>query len=160
SGMRYDEHEFTLGPGDTILLHSDGLAEAHAPSHEMFGFPRVKGIVASKATGKELIDELLTSLHRFTGPEWEQEDDITLVTLSRSAAPAKVLASFQTPSESGREREIMERVAEIVRPLGMPQRELERLKTAVSEAAMNAIEHGNQLNPELPVSVQVTHYDG
>src|SRR5262249_8115245 len=104
SDMKYDEHEFTLERGDTILLHSDGLAEAHAPTREMFGFPRVKGIVASKATGKELIDDLLTSLHRFTGADWEQEDDITLVTLSRTPAAVgpKVIASFQTPSESGK----------------------------------------------------------
>jgi serine phosphatase RsbU (regulator of sigma subunit)/anti-sigma regulatory factor (Ser/Thr protein kinase) len=161
-GMRYEEREFTLSPGDTMLLHSDGLAEAHAPDREMFGFPRVKGIVASKANGKELIDDLLTSLHRFTGADWQQEDDITLVTLSRSVAPmaARVLAAFETPSEAGREREIMERVAEIVRPLGLPDRELERLKTAVSETAMNAIEHGNELRAELPVSVQVMTDDG
>ena len=161
-GMRYDEREFTLGPGDTMLLHSDGLAEAHAPDRQMFGFPRVKGIVASKANGKELIDDLLRSLHRFTGPDWQQEDDITLVTVSRSVAPAgaQVLGSFQMPSESGNERAVMERVAEIVAPLGLPKRELDRLKTAVSETAMNAIEHGNQLKRELPVSVQVSQEDG
>jgi anti-sigma regulatory factor (Ser/Thr protein kinase) len=162
SGMRYEEREFTLAPGDTMLLHSDGLAEAHAPDREMFGFPRVKGIMTSRANGKELIDELLTSLHRFTGPEWQQEDDITLVTVSRSPAPlgAQVLGTFEMPSESGNERLIMERVAEIVGPLGLPKRELERLKTAVSEAAMNAIEHGNQLRKELPVAVRVVHDDG
>jgi serine phosphatase RsbU (regulator of sigma subunit)/anti-sigma regulatory factor (Ser/Thr protein kinase) len=161
-GMQYEEREFTLGPGDTMLLHSDGLAEAHAPDREMFGFPRVKGIVSSKANGKELIDDLLTSLHRFTGPDWEQEDDITLVTVSRAAVPVKgrVLGAFQMPSEVGNERAVMERVAELVRPLDLPARELERLKTAVSETAMNAIEHGNQLRRELPVSVQVVHDDG
>jgi anti-sigma regulatory factor (Ser/Thr protein kinase) len=101
-------------------------------------------------------------LHRFTGPDWEQEDDITLVTISRSPVVAgpKVLGSFQMPSEAGNERAVMERVAEIVQPLGLPKRELERLKTAVSETAMNAIEHGNQLKSELPVSVHVTHDDG
>src|SRR5207247_5706249 len=101
SGLHYEESEFTLSPGDTMLLHSDGLAEAHGPDREMFGFPRVKGIVASKASGEELIDDLLTSLHRFTGPDWEQEDDITLVTVSRGAVPAKgrVLGAFQMPSE-------------------------------------------------------------
>ena len=161
-GMPYEEREFTLSPGDTMLLHSDGLAEAHAPDREMFGFPRVKGIVASKASGKELIDDLISSLHRFTGPGWQQEDDITLVTLSRSAAPAAVhvMGAFETPSERGREREVMERVAEIVRPLALPAREVERLKTAVSEAAMNAIEHGNRLRAELPVSVRVVHENG
>jgi serine phosphatase RsbU (regulator of sigma subunit)/anti-sigma regulatory factor (Ser/Thr protein kinase) len=160
-GMRYEEREFTLSPGDTMLLHSDGLAEAHGPGNEMFGFPRVKGIVASKASGKELIDTLMSSLRRFTGADWQQEDDITLVTVARSASPlsARVLGEFQVPSEAGNERAVMERVAEIVKPLGIEARKLERLKTAVAETAMNAIEHGNQLRAELPVSVQVLAED-
>jgi anti-sigma regulatory factor (Ser/Thr protein kinase) len=37
---------------------------------------------------------------------------------------------------------------------------LERLKTAVSEAAMNAIEHGNKGRSELPVNVQVLDSGG
>jgi serine phosphatase RsbU (regulator of sigma subunit)/anti-sigma regulatory factor (Ser/Thr protein kinase) len=161
-GMRYEEREFTLGPGDTMLLHSDGLAEAHGPGREMFGFPRLKGIVASWGSGRDLIDELLTSLHRFTGPEWQQEDDITLVTLSRAPVPAaaEVLGEFEMPSEAGNERAVMERVAQLVGPLGLPTRTLQRLKTAVSEAAMNAIEHGNELRAELPVTVQVLTADG
>jgi serine phosphatase RsbU (regulator of sigma subunit)/anti-sigma regulatory factor (Ser/Thr protein kinase) len=161
-GMRYEEREHTLAPGDTMLLHSDGLAEAHAPDKEMFGFPRVKGIVASCRQPEKLIAELIGSLQTFTGAGYEQEDDITLVTVAREPAAVmpKVLGSFEVPSESGNERAVMERVAEIVRPLGLPERELERLKTAVSETAMNAIEHGNQLRPELPVRVDVVHHDG
>jgi anti-sigma regulatory factor (Ser/Thr protein kinase) len=160
-GMQYEEREYQLGAGDMMLLHSDGLAEAHGPGNEMFGFPRVKGIAATETSGKELIDELLTQLHRFTGPDWQQEDDITLVTVARSAAPqaARVLGEFQVPSEAGNERAVMERVAEIVKPLGMEPRKLERLKTAVAETAMNAIEHGNRLRAELPVSVQVLAED-
>src|SRR5688500_14195082 len=127
----------------------------------MFGFPRVKGIAASKQSGKALIDELIASLERFTGPDWQQEDDITLVTVSRSA-PAKVrtIGEFEMPSESGNERAVMERVAEMVRPLGIDPRKLERLKTAVSETAMNAIEHGNELQAGLPVRVRVAAADG
>jgi serine phosphatase RsbU (regulator of sigma subunit)/anti-sigma regulatory factor (Ser/Thr protein kinase) len=156
---RYEERDFALNPGDTMLLHSDGLAEAHAPDREMFGFPRVKGIVASKMSGKELIDELIASLHRFTGAGWQQEDDITLVTVARSAAP-RVIADFQLPSEQGNERIVMEKVAEVVRPLVTDERTFERLKTAVSETAMNAIEHGNGMRPELPVRVQILNGDG
>ena len=37
----------------------------------------------------------------------------------------------------------MERVADAVAPLGLEPRRLEQLKTAVAEATMNAIEHGN-----------------
>ena len=161
-GVQYEESEFTLSPGDTMLLHSDGLAEAHGPDREMFGFPRVKGIVASKANGQELIGELMRSLQRFTGPGWQQEDDITLVTVSRSASPAalRVLGDFQVASEAGNERAVMERVVELVKPLGIDARKVERLKTAVSETAMNAIEHGNELRPERPVSVRVLTGDG
>ena len=40
-GMEYEEKTFQIEPGDCALLHSDGLAEAHSPDREMFGFPRV-----------------------------------------------------------------------------------------------------------------------
>ena len=83
-GMEYEEKTFQFEPGDCALLHSDGLAEAHGPEREMFGFPRVAGLVGKGLSGEELIDLCLTELHAFTGPDWDQEDDITLVSLQRS----------------------------------------------------------------------------
>jgi serine phosphatase RsbU (regulator of sigma subunit) len=85
--MTYEEKEATLGPGDTLLLHSDGLAEAHNPERQMFGFPRLAALVAGCRGGQELIDRLLGELEGFTGPGWEQEDDITLVAVQRAAVP-------------------------------------------------------------------------
>ena len=70
--------------GDGALLYTDGLVEAHDPQREMFGFPRLKRLVAEPVTGGELIDLVLADLSAFTGPGWEQEDDITLVALSRT----------------------------------------------------------------------------
>ena len=83
-GMDYEEKSFQFEPGDCALLHSDGLAEAHAPDREMFGFPRVAELVAKGPSGEALIDLCLTELGNFTGSEHEQEDDITLVSLQRS----------------------------------------------------------------------------
>jgi serine phosphatase RsbU (regulator of sigma subunit) len=83
-GMDYEEMSFQFEPGDCALLHSDGLAEAHAPDREMFGFPRVAQLVGKGPSGEALIDLCLTELSEFTGPEHEQEDDITLVSLQRS----------------------------------------------------------------------------
>ena len=83
-GMDYEEKSFQFEPGDCALLHSDGLAEAHAPDREMFGFPRVAELVAKGPSGEALIDLCLTELGNFTGAEHEQEDDITLVSLQRS----------------------------------------------------------------------------
>ncbi|MCA1824291.1 MAG: PP2C family protein-serine/threonine phosphatase [Mycobacteriales bacterium] len=84
-GMKYEETRAVLAPGDSMLLHSDGLAEAHSPDREMFGFPRVMKLVEGSSGGEALIDVLLTELARFVGADGEQEDDITLVTLERSA---------------------------------------------------------------------------
>jgi len=83
-GMDYEEQTFQFQPGDCALLHSDGLAEAHGPDREMFGFPRVAALTGRGVSGEQLIDLCLTELSAFTGPDAEQEDDITLVSLQRS----------------------------------------------------------------------------
>jgi serine phosphatase RsbU (regulator of sigma subunit) len=83
-GMGYEEKEAVLEAGDSVLFYSDGLVEAHDPRREMFGFPRLQGLVGSHPGGAGMIDFLLKELARFTGDGWEQEDDITLVTLQRT----------------------------------------------------------------------------
>ncbi len=84
-GMSYEEKEIVLEEGDSVLFYSDGLVEAHDPQRDMFGFPRLQGLVgAHRSDGSALVNFLLSELARFTGEEWEQEDDITLVTLDRS----------------------------------------------------------------------------
>ena len=85
-GTGYEEKTFQMQPGDCALLHSDGLAEAHGPDREMFGFPRVAELVGEAESGEKLIDSCLTRLADFTGPDHEQEDDITLVTLQRASS--------------------------------------------------------------------------
>jgi anti-sigma regulatory factor (Ser/Thr protein kinase) len=80
------------------------------------------------------------------------------VTTPRSGA-RRTLADFSLPSERGNERRAMEEVAKAVSDLGLPQRTLQRLKTAVAEATMNAMEHGNRYMPEVPVRIQVLTSD-
>jgi anti-sigma regulatory factor (Ser/Thr protein kinase) len=65
------------------------------------------------------------------------------------------LADFAVPSKPGNERQAMERVAEAVQKICLSHRRLERLKTAVAEATMNSIEHGNGYRAEFPVAIQV-----
>jgi serine phosphatase RsbU (regulator of sigma subunit)/anti-sigma regulatory factor (Ser/Thr protein kinase) len=163
-GMVYEETETVLKAGESVLMHSDGIAEAHNGDREMFGFPRLSALAAQKPAGQELIDEVLEQLDSFVGATAEQEDDITLVTLSRSAhgygddegdEAQRIVDTFQLPSTPGNDRQAMDRVAAAAAPLGLPDAQMQRLKTAVSEATMNAIEHGNGNNPDLPVSIQL-----
>jgi serine phosphatase RsbU (regulator of sigma subunit)/predicted ester cyclase len=85
-GMSYEEREVSLSEGNCVLFYSDGLVEAHNPRGEMFGFPRLRELVAEHAAEeRSLGDFLLEELYSFVGEGWEQEDDITLLTLRRSA---------------------------------------------------------------------------
>jgi serine phosphatase RsbU (regulator of sigma subunit)/anti-sigma regulatory factor (Ser/Thr protein kinase) len=153
-GMTYAETQAQLAPGQQVLLHSDGIAEAHDPQREMFGIPRLHDVVASPQERRGgLIANVLAELERFTGAGWEQEDDITLVALSW--APQQILAEFSLPSQEGNERDAMRRAGEVAAAFGISGERLEGLKTAVAEATMNAIEHGNRNDPALPVTVRV-----
>ncbi len=181
-GMDYPEHEAVLAPGESVLLYSDGLVEAHDRAGDMFGFPRLRELMATELPGSELLDHLLDELHAFVGRGWDQEDDITLVALQRTggyavaaaeeaaevagtATPAsasagvaqsRVLLELSLPGETGNERVAMDRVADAVAGLGIAPPRLEQLKTAVSEATMNAIEYGSQNDPSIPVDIVVT----
>ena len=85
-GMGYEEKEIALEGGDSVLFYSDGLVEAHDHEGEMFGFPRLRALVAEHGEEKRSLgDFLLEELYSFVGEGWEQEDDITLLTLRRSA---------------------------------------------------------------------------
>jgi len=87
-GMGYEEGEASLREEDGVLFYSDGLVEAHDPKGEMFGFPRLRALVAEHADEEErsLGDFLMEELYSFVGEGWKQEDDITLLTLRRCAS--------------------------------------------------------------------------
>jgi steroid delta-isomerase-like uncharacterized protein len=86
-GMNYEEKEIVLQEGDSALLYTDGLVEAHDPQREMFGFPRLQALVSEHGKEESSLEEaLLEELYSFVGEGWEQEDDITLLTLRRLAA--------------------------------------------------------------------------
>jgi anti-sigma regulatory factor (Ser/Thr protein kinase) len=172
--MTYEQKEVQLSPGDSILFYSDGLVEAHNPQGEMFGFPRLRERLAEHPGGPSVIEYLLGDLYNFTQPGWEQEDDVTFLAIQWTEAvmPAntandssevtasrqpewRLLDEFEVASQPGNERQVMEKVGQAALAAGMPVSQIERLKTAASEAAMNAMEHGNHYSPDLPVSVRV-----
>ena len=84
-GMGYEEDEIVLEEGEAALFYSDGLVEAHNPNGEMFGFPKLRALIAEHAEKQSLEEALLEELYSFVGVGWEQEDDITLLTLRCSA---------------------------------------------------------------------------
>jgi len=85
-GMHYEEKEIVLEEGAVALLYTDGLVEAHDSQREMFGFPRLQALVSEHGEKGSLEEVLIEELYSFVGDGWEQEDDVTLLTLRRSPA--------------------------------------------------------------------------
>lgn len=165
-GMSYEVNHAVLAPGESMLLTSDGIVEAHSPAGEMFGFPRLMGLVGGASGASHLQSSVITALEAFCGEGHEQEDDITMVSIRRtssaqdSAGAFADLDRFSVGSEEGNERLVMERVKEVLSVAGFGGAWLERLGTAVAEAAMNAIEHGNEFDPSRQIDVSLAVHDG
>ena len=172
----YEESEITITPGESLLFYSDGLVESHNPQGEMFSFARLRAILRTQTTTTNIIRTLLNALNAFTGDAWEQEDDVTLVMLHRqitssaeredglqsaiagpdpAASHFRTLTRFSLPSAPGNERLAMQQVALALQETPLPARKLEQLMTALAEATMNAMEHGNHYQETLPVFIQV-----
>ena len=167
--MSYETVTHQFEPGEVMVLTSDGITEAHGVDGEMYGFARLAERVEASAGDEDVVSVLIDDLERHRGPGSEQEDDITLVVLHHTAAARRSAAAFEDAPEvapelidsfsvasvEGNERVAMDRVVATVAPLNLAARQLDRLKTAVSEAVMNAIEHGNQRKADLSVDVEV-----
>jgi serine phosphatase RsbU (regulator of sigma subunit)/anti-sigma regulatory factor (Ser/Thr protein kinase) len=160
AGMDYEETEAMLAPGAHLLLYSDGVTEAHDADREMFGGGRLSAVMAEAGhrDGTSLLRTLISALAEFAGAAAEQEDDITLVALRRG--PGDVLAECSVASEPGNEREALRQLEPALVETGLGPARRERLKTAIAEAVMNAMEHGNGFDPELPVDVRLTRDAG
>jgi len=78
--VEYKESQFMLQPGECLTFLSDGVVEARNASGELFGFERTLGIINSGAAAiaQAAID-------------FGQDDDITVLSITRAAGPAPVL---------------------------------------------------------------------
>ncbi len=159
-GSTYQNAVVELEPGARLLLYSDGICEAHRADGEMFGFERTGELLHDLPRGADAVDAMLARLADFTGPDWEQEDDVTVLLVERSSdehSPAGPhhLSAFRLPSREGGEREAIRRVTEALGDVDLPEDRREALATAVGEAVMNAMEHAHGNDPTLEVEIEV-----
>jgi serine/threonine-protein kinase RsbW len=73
----------------------------------------------------------------------------------RGHAPEQVI-ELRIPSRLGWERAAMDLAGGVARRMGFPPDRVEDIRTAVSEATINAIEHGNALDASRPVHIVLT----
>lgn len=80
----FTTHELVLGPGDRLVLFTDGVTEAFDPGGDQFGEDRLAGILRDTAAdpSTEMAGKLVEAIHAFEAGG-DQSDDVTLLILDR-----------------------------------------------------------------------------
>jgi sigma-B regulation protein RsbU (phosphoserine phosphatase) len=85
-GARFELAATTLGPGNTLLLYSDGVPEAVSKSGEQFSDERLRDLLGQfDGDAGELIEMIISSITEFTDGA-HQHDDITLLASHRQTS--------------------------------------------------------------------------
>jgi len=84
----YGEVTLHLQPGDELSLYTDGVLEAMSPSGELFGFERMNALFAGRPTAHEAMKAAI---------DFGQEDDITVLTITRLAAGVESTTTLTAP---------------------------------------------------------------
>jgi serine phosphatase RsbU (regulator of sigma subunit)/anti-sigma regulatory factor (Ser/Thr protein kinase) len=156
----YVPETFSLSPGMRLLVYTDGMTEVFCGDDE-FGESRLLEtfLECGQLTPDDVLDRIWQTLGEFSDGQ-EQSDDMTALVLFRNASrrqlsmdqPRRYL-EIQIPSSLGSEKIAMNTAAEVARSMGFAEDRIEDLKTAIAEACINAMEHGNKLDETLPVGV-------
>ena len=81
-GTKYEEKEYTLPPGATLFLYTDGLTEAMTQNHEQFGSERMMAQLQGGVGCQEQIERMTQAVHEFVG-DAPQSDDLTMLAIRR-----------------------------------------------------------------------------
>jgi serine/threonine-protein kinase RsbW len=79
-----------------------------------------------------------------------------MTSASTAPAPRTTTVEVRLPSRLGFEKVAMSTAASVAKLMGFREERIEDLKTAIAEACINAIEHGNRLNEKLSVGVTLS----
>jgi serine phosphatase RsbU (regulator of sigma subunit) len=86
--ISYSESTLTIQPGDELLFSTDGLVEAQDENKQMYGFDRLRVLMALRPTAQEAAQRAV---------DFGQQDDITVLTLARLAAGETASMSLTAP---------------------------------------------------------------
>ncbi len=160
----YGQRPLELVAGDLLVFYTDGIVDMMNRDNEPYSFERLRASVHRHAreSSNGIIQGLIKDAEAFSGSR-DHSDDLTLLVARFEGAPPAVQPvpengrdagaaeqaieiRLSIPSQPGYEKMAMNAAAELAHQLGFPANRVEDLRTAVAEACLNAIEHGNKLN--------------
>jgi len=80
--QEYSSHTVSIGPGDVVVMYTDGVTESINAKEELFGEERLNAIIRQNArlSAQEILDRILSGVQEFT-VDMPQFDDITLLVI-------------------------------------------------------------------------------
>jgi serine phosphatase RsbU (regulator of sigma subunit) len=104
SESEYDDVDVALDEGDTLVMFTDGLVEAHDPDGAMLGFEAIEQVVAKSAhsagSAADVLNCTLEAFRAFTRGQ-APEDDVTLVVLRLPQRHAPALTELPAANGQG-----------------------------------------------------------
>lgn len=136
----YGPHGFRVGPGDTILLYTDGITEAMNRQGEMFGDRRLENILSGcvESSASEITARVKDAVFAFADGA-EQSDDITVLALKNIYRGKLRLTIKNRLEEITRLAKEIERFVE---SRLLPGKLAFQLNLAVEEIVTNSIKYG------------------
>ena len=157
-GSRFAAATDRLAPGETILLHADGILER--PGRELSAatveFAQIAaGIAADRASSTEdlPVERLAVDTLELITRASRHSDDVTLLAAQRVPVAADLRISVR--ADPAALRDIRGRIAAWFTTVGVPELDAVRVQHAVGELATNAIEHARPDSAD-PVTVTIT----
>lgn len=88
SGLTYEDNRIQLQEGDYLALYTDGLLEARSATGELYGFERMQMLFTSRPNAGQASEAAVT---------FGQDDDITVLTLTRLGVGDSPVAQYSAP---------------------------------------------------------------
>ena len=139
-GIRYHESSFTMSPGDTLFLHTDGVTDARNATGEMFGAGRMLETLNGHAEEppEAMLNSIRLDIAEFSG-DTAQYDDMTMVIFRlKELKPAEGVTLV--PDRRGLEAAVGY-VDGVLEESGMPALYANRMRIAMDEMYTNIVSY-------------------
>ncbi|GGD91871.1 ATP-binding SpoIIE family protein phosphatase [Paenibacillus nasutitermitis] len=172
----YEEVSLQLHPGDRFVLYTDGLIEAVDEEGKMYSFEGLESELSTWQAREDIVQRVDSWLVRMDQRSGAGSDDRTVVILELAGPYRSALSQLDAvasergdaaqfiqnqfmsrewsiPSRLGEERAVALELGEWIEESWPESNIREDVQSAMAEAMINAIEHGNKLHPSTYVTV-------
>ncbi|HML47696.1 MAG TPA: SpoIIE family protein phosphatase [Clostridia bacterium] len=154
-GVRYQEYELTLFPGDKLFLYTDGVTEATDGHDELYGTARMLEALnrSGDSACAELLRRMKESIDAFVGSV-PQFDDITMLSLELKPQPDRSMKTLKFKPELAVIGEATAFVEQELEAAGASAKDVAQLNIAVDEMLSNIARYSGASEATVGIAIR------